>query len=160
MKIRPSRSCFFIRTDLEKCSITSLAQLWMLSSEWVRQNESLLNADKTSQLIHTAPVHQLMSCEEKSCVLLETNTSLRRFFKMRVLIHNNASAVNKLSYLNQERNLPRSSTIYKPNLQVQMMIFFDVRDNRGWSFSLEKYNYRLWTVLYFSQKQHLKFKAP
>ncbi len=27
--------CFFIRTDLEKCSFTSLANQWILCSEWV-----------------------------------------------------------------------------------------------------------------------------
>ncbi len=48
-----------------------------------RQNES---PDKNITVIHTTPVHQLTSCEVKSCVFVRTNPSLRCFnFKRSVL---------------------------------------------------------------------------
>ncbi len=34
-KLSENVLCFFMRTDLEKCSIASLAQQWILCSEWV-----------------------------------------------------------------------------------------------------------------------------
>jgi len=47
----------FIRTDLEKCSIISLAHYWIFCSEWVPSEYKQLI--KTSQVIQTSPVHQL-----------------------------------------------------------------------------------------------------
>ncbi len=41
--------CFFIRTDLETFSITSLAQQWMLCSEWVPSEWESKQLIKTSQ---------------------------------------------------------------------------------------------------------------
>ncbi len=52
--------CFFIRTDLEKCIITSLAQQWILCSEWVPSEFESKQLIKKSQVIHTTPVHQFM----------------------------------------------------------------------------------------------------
>ncbi len=46
--------CFFIRSDLEKCSIASLAHQWILCSEWV-PSEWVQTADKNITIIHTAP---------------------------------------------------------------------------------------------------------
>ncbi len=47
---------FSIGTDLKKCRVTSLAQQWMLCSEWV---PSEWESDKNITIIHTTPVHQL-----------------------------------------------------------------------------------------------------
>ncbi len=52
--LRPSKMmsrwvCFFIRTDLEKCSISSLAHQWMLCSEWVPSEWESKHLIKTSQ---------------------------------------------------------------------------------------------------------------
>ncbi len=41
--------CLFIRTDLEKCSITSLAHQWVLCSEWVPSEWESKQLIKTSQ---------------------------------------------------------------------------------------------------------------
>ncbi len=41
--------CFFIRTDLEKCSITSLAHQWILCSEWVLSEWESKHLVKSSQ---------------------------------------------------------------------------------------------------------------
>ncbi len=62
-------------------------------------------------------------------------------------------SVKKWSGLNQERNLHRSSTVYKPKLFcyiiMHMLQDFDVKDDRRWAFSLEE----LWIVdSYFSRK--------
>ncbi len=52
-------------------------------------------ADKTSQVIHTTPVHQLKSCEAKSCLFVRNKSNI------------------EMSGLNQERNLHISSAVYK-----------------------------------------------
>ncbi len=57
--------CFYIRTDLEKFSVTSLAHQCFLCSEWV-PSEWVQTADKDITIIHTTPVQQLTSCEVKS----------------------------------------------------------------------------------------------
>ncbi len=40
--------CFFIRTDLEKCSIASLAHQWILCSEWVPSEVESKQLKKTN----------------------------------------------------------------------------------------------------------------
>ncbi len=82
-----------------------------------RQNERP-NTDKNITIIHTTPVHQLTSWEDKSCVFVRNKsiiivflTSNRCFqLKYESIIHN----AFFLSCLNQERNLHRSSTVYEP----------------------------------------------
>ncbi len=71
--------------------------------------------------------------------------------KIRVIIHNNASSSEKCSDLNQERNLHRSSTVYKPKqLYTNMWLDLHVRDN---------IIMLLWIMeSYFSQKQWFEFK--
>ncbi len=44
---------FVSSSDLEKCSIASLSQQWMLCSEWV---PSEWESDKNITIIHTTPV--------------------------------------------------------------------------------------------------------
>ncbi len=56
-------------TDLEKFSISSLAHQWILCSEWVAVRMRVQTADKNITIIHTTPIHQLMSCEVKAAFL-------------------------------------------------------------------------------------------
>ncbi len=56
--------CFFIRTHLEKCIITSLAHQWILGSEWVPSCEWVPSEWESKQqnitIIHNTSVHQLI----------------------------------------------------------------------------------------------------
>ncbi len=74
--------CFFIVTDLEKFSIASLVHHRILCSEWVPSEWESKQLMKPPQVIHTAPVHQLTSCESKRCVFVTSDQNP---------IHNNAS---------------------------------------------------------------------
>ncbi len=51
----------FIGTDLEECSIPSLAHQWILCSEWVPS------------------LHQLMSCEVKCCMFVRNKSIIKTF---------------------------------------------------------------------------------
>ncbi len=57
-------------------------------------------------------------------------------------VHNNVPPVKKCSGLNQERNLHRSSTVYKSKQSRtdlnKYVAGFDVKDNRRWTLSLEE----------------------
>ncbi len=64
----PRLGCFS-SSDLEKCSTASLSQQWILCSEWVPSEWVSKQLIKTSQVIHTTPVHQLTSWEDKSCLV-------------------------------------------------------------------------------------------
>ncbi len=57
----------FIRTDLEKDSIASLAHRWILYSEWV-PSEWVQTSDKNITIIHITSVRRLTSCEMKTQV--------------------------------------------------------------------------------------------
>ncbi len=113
-------------SDLEKCSIISLAQQWMLCSEWVPSEWESKQLIKTSQLY--TPVHQLTSCEVKSCVLVETNPSLRYFNIKPLLLASPLSIIlfflpmKKLSHLSQERHIHRSSTACKPKTALNKYV--------------------------------------
>ncbi len=48
-KIQDVWVCFFIKTDLEKCSITSLGQQWIFCSEWVPSEKESKQLIKTLQ---------------------------------------------------------------------------------------------------------------
>ncbi len=48
-------------------NVASVSQQCMLCSEWV---PSEWESDKNITMIHTTPVHQLMSWEDKSCVFV------------------------------------------------------------------------------------------
>ncbi len=77
--------CFFIWTDLEKFSITSLAHQWILCSEWVPsewESKQLIKHHNNPQVIHTTPVHQLTSCEVKSYVFVR-NKSINTFLSLK-----------------------------------------------------------------------------
>ncbi len=49
--------CFFIWTDLEKCSIISLSHQWILCSEWVPSEWESKQLMKTSQQSTSNPHH-------------------------------------------------------------------------------------------------------
>ncbi len=77
--------CFFIVSYFKNCSITSLAHQWY-SLQWmgaIRTRDQ--TADKNIAVIHTTPVHQLTSCEVKSCVFV-INKSSRHFNLKRSLL--------------------------------------------------------------------------
>ncbi len=60
---------FFIRTDLEKFRITSLAHQWILCSEWVPSEWTMKkNITLIKKIIHESST--LMSCEMKSYTFL------------------------------------------------------------------------------------------
>ncbi len=81
--------CFFIRTDLEKFSITALAQQWILCSEWV-PSEWVQTADKNITIIHTTLVH-LLSWKFliNSCFELQTFFSCHAQIKHHLWIKTN-----------------------------------------------------------------------
>ncbi len=83
----PSWVCFFIRIDLEKCSITSLAHQWILCSEWVPSERESKQLIKTSQVIYTTPVHQLTSLEVKRCSVMTTLRGIVMVMYMTMLIY-------------------------------------------------------------------------
>ncbi len=66
--------------------------------------------------------------------------------------------MKKCSGVNQERNLHRSSTVYEPEqLETNMWLRFDVRDNNRWTFSLEEA--LLWIMdSYFGRKLRVEVK--
>ncbi len=53
----------------------------ILCSEWVPSEWESKQLIKLSQVTHTTPVHQLMSCEPNSCVFV-TNVSRHFYFKL------------------------------------------------------------------------------
>ncbi len=115
----------------------SLAQQWILCSEWV-PSEWVQTADKNITLIHTTPVHQLTSCKANSSVFVR-----QYFFSFKMLlpvwntsplwIHNIDSLVKKVVFFYQQRNMHRSNTVYK---QKQWILMWEY--NRVCPFSLEK----------------------
>ncbi len=66
-------------------------------------------ADKNIVIIHTTPVHQLTSCETKSCVLVRNKSIIKMFLTSKPLllakmrVHNNASSSNKVYLLLSSR---------------------------------------------------------
>ncbi len=71
--------CCQCSSNLEKCSIPSIADQWMLCSEWV-PSEWVQTADNIT-IIHTSPVHQLTSWEAKSCKFARNKSIIVALFK-------------------------------------------------------------------------------
>ncbi len=68
---------------------------------WVFQNHTIHLIETLEGWVHTIPVHQLMSCEVKSCMFVRNISTIRGClnFKMSLLesiIHNNASYNEKV----------------------------------------------------------------
>ncbi len=112
---------FVSSSDLEKCSIPSLAHQWILCSEWVPSEWESKQLIKTT-VIHTTPVHQFTSCKVKSCMFVRNKPIIKMFLtsnccfwlKYESSIHNiTYYPENNSPHLNQERNMHRSSTVYK-----------------------------------------------
>ncbi len=94
--VLPFQVCFFIRTDLEKSSAVNGCRQNGSPNRWWQHYNS-------PQVIHTTPVHQLCFVKLKSKCLYEINPSLGRFYPLSIILLS--------SWLNQERNTHRSSTI-------------------------------------------------
>ncbi len=75
---------FVSSSDLEKCSIASVSQQWMLCSEWV---PSEWESDKNITIIYTTPVHLVMSYEAKSCMFVRIK-SIITIFLTKIWVHN------------------------------------------------------------------------
>ncbi len=93
-----------------------------------RQNESPNSWWKhhnNPQVIHISPVHQLTSCDAFR------HLTLNRCFclKCESSIHNNDSSIDKTIFsLNQERNMPISSSVYKrKQFWTNILVDFDMR---------------------------------
>ncbi len=98
--------CFFI-------SVSSMDALQWMGAVRMR----VQTADKNITIIHITPVHQLTSEDKRwNKSIIKTFLTLNHCFwlKYESIIHNNTSSVIRWSGLNQERNLHRSSTVYKP----------------------------------------------
>ncbi len=76
---------FVSSSDLEKCSITSLSQQWLLCSEWVPSEWESKQLMKISQVIHTSPV------QDKSW-----NKSIIDMFLTKIPVHNIVSSSEKV----------------------------------------------------------------
>ncbi len=80
--------CFFIGIDLGKFSITWLVHQWILwwvpssgtHREWVPPEWESKQLIKTSQVIHTTPVHHLIFYEVKSLVSVIKKKSIIKMF--------------------------------------------------------------------------------
>ncbi len=119
-------------------------------------------ADKNNSVIHTTPVHQLMPCEEKSCVLVR-NKSIKAFLTSN---HCPLSSVHNIVFSNEKVISSESGekyaqiTIYKKNSSKQMgrgILMWE--DNRRWTFLLEEA--LLWIKdWHFGQKREFDVKMP
>ncbi len=100
-----------------------------------------------------------MSCEVKSCMfvrnksIIKTNLSSIHCFQLKYepSIQNIAFSSEKMFHLNQERNLHRSSTVYKwktvQNCSKQICGgILMLEEKRRWTFSLEEHYDELWTL--------------
>ncbi len=63
-------------------SWTSLAHQWILCSEWVPSEWESKQLIKTSQVIHTTPVHHLTYCEVKSCLFVRNKSIIKGFLML------------------------------------------------------------------------------
>ncbi len=102
---------FLIGIDLEKFSSTSLVHQRILCSEWVPSEWEFKQLIKNIIIIHMTLVHQLTSCKVESCVCNKQ------------IIIKTLSII--LLSLNQERNMHRSSTVYKSKTNV--LVYFVVK---------------------------------
>ncbi len=65
-------------------------------------------------IIHVAPVHQFLSCEVKSCMFVGNKSTIKMFLTSNCCFCLKCdSYIHSIARLNQERNMHKSSTIYK-----------------------------------------------
>ncbi len=69
---------FFIGKDLDKYTITSCSPMDYL--QWMGAvRMRVQTADKSITVINTTPVHQLTSCEVKSCIFVKNKSIIKAF---------------------------------------------------------------------------------
>ncbi len=159
--------CFFIGTDLDKFSITALMDplQWMGA---VRMR--VQTADKYIICNNPHDSSSLVFCGLKMYVFIINKPIIKTFLTCRKNISPLSiillSSVKKVSRLNQERNLHRSSRVYKQNqskpvLNKYVVGFWCERTTGDWLFHWRKCYHGLWTMDYgyFSQKWRFKVKS-
>ncbi len=119
--------CFFIRFG-EMYQYVSCSSM-DAHSEWVPSEWESKHLIKNITMIHTTPVHQLTSCEGPKLRVCKKQIHQFIFYLDRESSILFSSEKVVFSGLNQERNLHRSSTVYKLKLPKTIIwVDFDVRD--------------------------------
>ncbi len=121
--------CFFIRTDLEKLSITSLAPQWILCSEWVPSEW------ESKQLIYN-PQEFIKSCEVKNWVFVR-NKSIEICFRFNIAFFN-----EKVAWIRRE--ICTEQALFTRQKQSKVVLNQYTRDGL---FHWRKRYYGLWTVI-------------
>ncbi len=121
---------FVSSSDLEKCSITSLAHQWILCSEWVPSEWESKQLIIT--VIHTTLVWLLTSCEAVFVRNKATeNFNFNHHFwpKYKFLIHNNAfSGVSSSPLVWIRRETCTDQVLFtSENVQTNMLEYSDER---------------------------------
>ncbi len=108
-------------------------------------------ADKNITIIHTTPVHQLTSWEDKSCVFERNKSIIKPFLPSNCHFQLKYEYdIAFLSGLNQERNMHRSNTVYeqkqsKTALNICVCGFWWERTTGDGLFHWSKRYYGLWS---------------
>ncbi len=85
---------------------------------------------KNITIIHVAPVHQFLSCEVKSCMFVRNKSIIKMFLTSNWCFCLKCdSYIHSIARLNQERNMHKSSTIYK---RKQSKHFLNENVGRFW----------------------------
>ncbi len=126
--------CFFIRFG-------EMSQEWMLCSEWVPsewESKQLIKTSNNPQVIHTIPVHQLTSREDKSW-----NKSIVKTFvtKYDSIINNNASSSEKVFLVWAGDNLHRSTAFTRQNSCKQICGWILMWETTGMHFFTARKRY-------------------
>ncbi len=111
-------------------SITSLAHQWILCSEWVpSESKQLKKHHNNPQVIHTTPVHQLMSCvwSQKLHVCKKQIHHFNFRQSLLVIMYNNTSVSSKSS----KKSIPCCPLTSKIHTHTCLELFWLV--NGAWS---------------------------
>ncbi len=95
-------------------------------------------ADKNNSIIHTTPVHQLMPCEEKSCVFVQNKSIIKAFLTSNPCplssVHNIVFSDEKV-ISSESGEKYAQITIYKKNTILNKWVGdFDVRGQQEMAF--------------------------
>ncbi len=119
-------------------------------------------ADKNNSVIHTTPVHQLMTCEEKSCVFIRNKSIIKAFLTSNPCP---LSSVHNIVFSNEKVILSESGEkyaqipIYKKNSSKQMgRGFWCKRTTGDGLFYWRKYYFGLKTGI-LVKSESLKLKS-
>ncbi len=123
--------------------------------------------DKNNSVIHTTPVHQLMTCEEKSCVFVRNKSIIKAFLTSNPCP---LSSVHNIVFSNEKVISSESGekyaqiTIYKKNSSKQMGRAFWCKRTTGDGTTgdgLFFFKVLLWIKdWHFSQKWEFEVKKP